>query len=141
MAYLVQAKEYHALPPNGSPYALPLPNSEKPGRTAVYRHWRAQDNLLKTLDPEITTAHHMFEDAANRCPTNKCLGYRPYDPNRKEFGPYLWMDYATVQRRRANLGVGVVEANRQAGVAARKYGVGLWCQNRPEWQLTGTEIA
>lgn len=47
------------------------------------------------------------------------------------------MDYTTVQRRRANLGVGIVEINKQAGVGEQKYGVGLWCQNRPEWQLTG----
>ncbi len=47
------------------------------------------------------------------------------------------MSYGTVQERRANLGAGIVEANRQLGVTQRKYGVGLWCQNRPEWQLTG----
>ncbi|KAL8918939.1 MAG: hypothetical protein Q9208_007049 [Pyrenodesmia sp. 3 TL-2023] len=46
------------------------------------------------------------------------------------------MDYSTVQRRRANLGVGIIEINKQAGVGEQKYGVGLWCQNRPEWQLT-----
>ena len=49
------------------------------------------------------------------------------------------MDYGTVQNRRANLGVGIVEVNKRAGVVEQKYGVGLWCQNRPEWQLTGME--
>lgn len=140
MAYLERAKEFHAPPPVGSPYSVPLPNSEQPGRSAIYRHWRAQDGLLKSLDADILTAHHMFEHAANRHPKNKCLGHRPYDTGKKEFGPYQWMDYSTVQRRRANFGVGIVEANRQAGVTERKYGVGLWCQNRPEWQLTGTAI-
>ena len=67
----------------------------------------------------------------------KCLGHRPYDPATKTFGPYQWMDYGTVQKRRANFGVGIVEVNRLAGVAEQKYGVGLWCQNRPEWQITG----
>ena len=47
------------------------------------------------------------------------------------------MDYGTVQKRRANFGVGIVEVNRRAGVVEQKYGVGLWCQNRPEWHLTG----
>jgi len=47
------------------------------------------------------------------------------------------MDYATVQRRRANFGVGIVQIMKDAGVQEQKYGVGLWCQNRPEWQLTG----
>ena len=49
------------------------------------------------------------------------------------------MDYGTVQKRRANFGVGIVDVNRKAGVVEQKYGVGLWCQNRPEWQLTGME--
>ncbi|KAL8867673.1 MAG: hypothetical protein Q9174_005508 [Haloplaca sp. 1 TL-2023] len=48
------------------------------------------------------------------------------------------MDYATLQRRRANFGVGIVEVNKQAGNLDQKYGIGIWCQNRPEWQLTGT---
>ena len=140
MAYLERAKEFAAPPPVGSPHSVPLPNSKKPGRSAVYRHWRAQDALLKSLDPDITTAHHMFEEAANRNPSRKCLGYRPFDPVKNQFGPYQWMDYRTVQKRRANYGVGIVEANRQAGVTDRSYGVGLWCQNRPEWQLTGTRL-
>ena len=42
-----------------------------------------------------------------------------------------------MQKRRANFGVGIVEINKQAGVLNQTYGVGLWCQNRPEWQLTG----
>ena len=66
-----------------------------------------------------------------------CLGHRPYDPVNQTYGPYRWMDYATVQKRRAHLGVGIVQVNERAGVGGEKYGVGLWCQNRPEWQLTG----
>lgn len=46
------------------------------------------------------------------------------------------MSYGTVQNRRANFGVGIVEINRKAGVSDQKFGIGLWCQNRPEWQLT-----
>ena len=46
------------------------------------------------------------------------------------------MDYSTVQERRGYFGVGLVSINKEAGVTDQKYGVGLWCQNRPEWQLT-----
>ena len=48
------------------------------------------------------------------------------------------MTYDEVKKRRANFGVGIVQINKDAGVLEQKYGVGLWCQNRPEWQLTGT---
>ncbi|KAL9022098.1 MAG: hypothetical protein Q9185_000716 [Variospora sp. 1 TL-2023] len=135
MAFLERGCQIAAPPPAGSPYSVPLPNSAQPGRSAVYRHWRFQGDLLNTLDPEIHTAHQAFESAAARVPTSKCLGYRPYDPATKTFGQYEWLDYTTVQRRRANLGVGLVEINKQASVVEQKYGVGLWCQNRPEWQL------
>ena len=70
-------------------------------------------------------------------PRSKCLGHRPYDPVKKSWGNYVWMDYQTVQRRKANFGAGIVELHKQAGITDEKYGVGLWCQNRPEWQITG----
>jgi long-chain acyl-CoA synthetase len=78
----------------------------------------------------------MFEVTALRIPNSPCLGWRPYDSGKKGFGPYEWMDYATVQKRRANFGVGLVEIHKQAGVTDSKYGVGFWSQNRPESQIT-----
>ena len=74
---------------------------------------------------------------ANRQPSGKCLGSRPYNSVTKTFGKYEFMDYATVQKRRANFGVGIKHVVKEAGVRDHKYGVGLWCQNRPEWQITG----
>jgi long-chain acyl-CoA synthetase len=78
----------------------------------------------------------MFEVTALRIPNSPCLGWRPYDPAKKVYGPYEWMDYATVQKRRANFGVGLVEIHKRAGISESKYGVGLWSQNRPESQIT-----
>jgi long-chain acyl-CoA synthetase len=70
-------------------------------------------------------------------PRRHCLGWRPYDPRTKSFGQFTWMDYQTVQRRRAAFGVGLVELHKKHGCPYEKHGVGLWCQNRPEWQITG----
>jgi long-chain acyl-CoA synthetase len=86
---------------------------------------------------QISTPHEAFEAAVARYPKNKCLGHRPYDPVAKTFGPYVWEDYETIGQRRKNFGAGLVHLHRQAGVTESKYGVGLWCQNRPEWQITG----
>ena len=47
------------------------------------------------------------------------------------------MSYETVAERRAKLGVGIKELCRRAGIEDEKFGVGLWSQNRPEWQLIG----
>ena len=54
MAYLERAKELRAPPPVGSPFSVPLPNSELQGRSAVYRHWRSQDGLLQSLDDDVS---------------------------------------------------------------------------------------
>lgn len=125
-------------PPAGTPYSLPIPGSEREGRTAVYRHWRFRDGPLpKSLDPNITTAHEMFESSVKRVPNARCLGSRPWDPLTKTYGKYVWQTYSQVAQRRRNLGVGIVDLHKQLGVTEDKYGVGLWCQNRPEWQITG----
>ncbi|EEA22934.1 medium-chain fatty acid-CoA ligase faa2 [Talaromyces marneffei ATCC 18224] len=134
--HIAKAEELRKPPPRGSPYSVPIPGSAQPGRTPIYRAWNHSHELLTTLDPAVTTLHEMFESTANRLPKSRCLGRRPYDATTKSFGPYQWIDYQTVQRRRANLGVGLVELHKKHGHPGGKHGVGLWCQNRPEWQIT-----
>ncbi len=53
MAFLERAKQIYAPPPVGCPFGVPLPSSEQPGRSAVYRHWKFQDELLKSMDPNV----------------------------------------------------------------------------------------
>lgn len=134
--FLQTAEDYHKPPPKGQPYSVTLPGSAQPGRTPVYRHHKSRDGLLETLDPAVRTGHDMFQSAAQKHPHAPCLGYRPYDSAKKAWAPYEWLDYETVQKRRADLGVGLVEIHAREGITGTQYGVGLWCQNRPEWQLT-----
>lgn len=122
-------------PPPGAPYSVSLPGSEQPGRSAVYRHWRHKDGLLYTLDADVKSAHDFFEQTANRSPNNKCLGRREYDPQTQKWGGYLWETYGEIQKRRANFGAGLKQIHEAVGVNGSQYGVGLWCQNRPEWQI------
>ena len=132
------AKAMHAPPPPGSPYSLPIPGSQREGRSAIYRHWRwVQGPLLQTLDPEVQTAHDAFEKSVAKRPNARCLGNRPWDPVTKTFGKYEWQTYGETAERRKNFGAGIVELHKNAGVTDEKHGVGLWCQNRPEWQISG----
>lgn len=133
---LQNAEPFRKPPQPGQPHSIPLPGTEKPDRSAVYRHRSCKDGLLETLDPRVRTAHDLFESTAQYAPRNQCLGQRPYDSAKKAWGPYEWEDYGTVQKRRADFGVGLVELHKRAGVTEEKYGIGLWCQNRPEWQIT-----
>ena len=132
------ATAMHAGPPPGSPYSLPVPGSQREGRSAIYRHWRwVEGPLLQTLDPEIQTSHDAFEKSVAKRPNARLLGSRPWDPVTKTFGKYEWQTYAETAERRKNFGAGIVELHKAVGVTEEKYGVGLWCQNRPEWQISG----
>lgn len=133
------ARELHKAPEPGKPYAVPLPNSATSDKSAVYRHFRFADKpLLATLDPAVRTAHASFEATLKKWPNNRCLGYREWNPATKTFSNFDWITYAQTAERRKNFGAGLVQLHKEAGVKeTRQYGVGLWCQNRPEWQITG----
>ena len=136
-AYLQKGEDFSAKPPPaGQAYSVIVPGSEKPDRTPTYRHWKCKDGLMETLDPQVRTAHEMFESTAVRIPHAPCLGYRTYNSEKKIWEAYEWLDYETVQKRRADFGVGIKELHNREGVTLPSYGVGLWCQNRPEWQIT-----
>ncbi|KAI5863411.1 acetyl-CoA synthetase-like protein [Durotheca rogersii] len=130
-------KQLSTPPPAGSPYALPVPGTERENRTPVYRHWQFLDKpLLETYVPEIRTFHDLFQDAVRRFPNNKCLGTRPWDPVTKSWEPrYVWQTYAEVAVRSKNFGSGIQELHSRIGQAPGNYGVGLWSQNRAEWQI------
>lgn len=49
------AAQYSQQPPKGTPESVPVPNSELPGRSKVYRHWKVgSKELPKTLDPKVS---------------------------------------------------------------------------------------
>jgi long-chain acyl-CoA synthetase len=83
----------------------------------------------------------MLTVVAQRVPKNKCLGRRPWDPKSRTHGSYVWENYAQVRERRKNFGVGLRLLHEKHGVSGDKYGVGLFCNNRPEWQITGMNVS
>ncbi|KAG9240450.1 hypothetical protein BJ878DRAFT_526086 [Calycina marina] len=128
--------QYHVPPPPGSPYSIPIPGTGTDGRSAIYRHWRCPDGVVQTIDPDMLTFHDAFEASVKRKPHSKCLGKRPWIKETKTWGDYTWQTYAEIAQRRKNLGAGIIELHKKAGITqTRQFGVGLWCQNRPEWQI------
>lgn len=79
--------------------------------------------------------HWLTITTVKRVPGARCLGHRPYDPATKTWGPYIWETYAEVAARRTNFGIGLVSLHQNLSITGSQYGVGLWCQNRPEWQI------
>ncbi|KAI0433273.1 AMP-binding enzyme [Xylaria sp. FL1042] len=130
-------QEIAKTPPPGSPYAVPIPGTEREGRTPIYRHWKFQDKpLLATYDPELRTFYDLFEFTVKHFPNNRCLGTRPWNPTTKSWeNKYVWNTYAEVAARAKNFGSGVFELHRRIGIPPGNHGVGLWSQNRAEWQI------
>ncbi|KFY91293.1 hypothetical protein V498_05533 [Pseudogymnoascus sp. VKM F-4517 (FW-2822)] len=129
-------KQLASPPPGNKPFSVAIPGTATEGRSAVYRHWRFQTGpLFSTIDPSLRTAHDVFESSAKKFANRRCLGQRGYDAAKKTWGKYTWETYAQVALRRRNFGAGVVELHKGVGVTGDRYGVGLWCQNRPEWQI------
>ncbi|KAG9947959.1 acetyl-CoA synthetase-like protein, partial [Aureobasidium melanogenum] len=122
-------------PPKGSPFSVALNNSQIPGRSSIYRNWKFQDALLTSLDPNITTLHEMFERSASVYATQNCLGFRPYSAETGSYGPYTWISYSAVAERRKNFGAGLLQTYQDICGSLPQGGVGLWCNNRPEWQI------
>jgi long-chain acyl-CoA synthetase len=130
-------------PPPGQPYSAVIPNSEdrNHARSGIYRHWRYTNApLLETLDSRVQTLHDLFELSAKKTPNAKCLGKRKWNKITAIWGPYQWMSYKEVDERRKNFGAGIRALYEQAGISEQKFGVGLWCSNRPEWQITGNAL-
>lgn len=51
--HLAKADELKEEPPKGKGYAVPIPGTEQPGRSPIYRAWKTEKELIKTLDPQV----------------------------------------------------------------------------------------
>lgn len=130
------ARELHAPPAKDEPHSIAVPGSATPDRTPIYRHYKFASGPIDTLDPTIQTSHDLFEAALRNGPNKPFLGARPYNSTKKTWGPYEWQDYETVAKRRKALGAGIAELLAREGLSGKQRGIGLWCQNRPEWTIT-----
>ncbi|KAI0189265.1 AMP-binding enzyme [Astrocystis sublimbata] len=130
-------QEISTPPPPGSPYSLPISGTEREGRTPIYRHWRFQDKpLLATFDPNARTFYDLFEQSVKHFPNNRCLGTRAWNSTTKGWeNKFAWKTYAEVAARAKNFGSGIFELHRRIGIPPGNHGVGLWSQNRTEWQI------
>ncbi|KAK2682564.1 ANL, N-terminal domain [Fusarium oxysporum f. sp. vasinfectum] len=143
-------KDYDALykrlttvPPPGKPYGIPVPGTERPNRTAAYRHWAVGDGPLVTaLEPGINSTHDVLERSARKWPNSRCLGTRHWNQATQQWeDKYDWISYGDFDARRKNFGAGLVEIHKAINYSPEKYGVGLWSQNRAEWQIADFGIA
>ena len=129
-------------PPPGKPHGVPVPGSEKEGRSAIYRHYKFRDGPIGTFDPSVQTIYDWFEQTVRKYPNAKALGTRPWNPQTKSWdNKYTWLTFTEVSAKSKDVGAGLIEVHNQAGITDDKFGIGLWSQNRAEWQISGTLLS
>ncbi|KAJ2916843.1 hypothetical protein MD484_g3554, partial [Candolleomyces efflorescens] len=126
--------------PEVRPYdkqGVAVPGTKRPGQSAHYRNgaWGLIDentpNSLVTLD-------QVFQDGLKLGKDRDFLGWRPIVSKRPlKFAPgYSWVTYGEADQRRQYIGSALhtLFQNGQLGGGDLPT-VGIWSQNRPEWQL------
>ncbi|ODQ79765.1 hypothetical protein BABINDRAFT_171393 [Babjeviella inositovora NRRL Y-12698] len=131
------------LPVAESGTAYQLPNSQEPGYSAVYRNSYVKDTpLYETVHPALNTVYASFENAAKIFADNPCLGRRIFRDKTQSFDDfYSWYTYAEVQKRKRNLGAGILSVvrNSEFRTTAHKedgFVVSIFSFNKVEWSLT-----
>lgn len=135
--------------------AFPLPNSEVPGFSPIYRNAYSQKELKTVPYPGITTLYDTFELCVANNGHKRALGHRVKKVD-GSFGEYVWQDYKTVQKRRNNLGSGlffVLQNNpyktdseahkklRYDPLSDDSFILTIFAHNRPEWVLADVTSA
>lgn len=126
-------------PKPGVPQAIPVPGSERPGFSAVYRNAEQPEQLVTVIHPHIQTADDLFRCIAHKHPNSLCLGERIFDQVTKEWGPFLFQTYSEIDERVSNVASGIlniVEKHTGLDPFKEQYTVGLYGPNSKNWVLT-----
>ncbi|KAK2467033.1 hypothetical protein APHAL10511_001291 [Amanita phalloides] len=117
--------------------AIPVPGTKRPGQTAHYRN--AIFGLLTEDTPNsYRTLDEVFEDGLKIGRHRPFLGHRPLvskHPLRFD-KKYVWQTYGEVDDRRRYIGSALHPMFADGVIGGGDYDtVGIWSQNRPEWQI------
>ncbi|EIW85421.1 long-chain-fatty-acid-CoA ligase [Coniophora puteana RWD-64-598 SS2] len=115
---------------------VPVPGTERPGQTPHYRNgvW----GYISVDTPgALKTLYEIFENGYAHNPNARLLGHRPkLSDSPLKFGPYVWQTYKEVDVRRRRLGSALHHLFQKGDLKAHDLPtVGIWAQNRPEWQI------
>ncbi|KAI6150965.1 long-chain-fatty-acid-CoA ligase [Pisolithus tinctorius] len=116
--------------------SVTVPGTKQPGQTHHYRN--AFYGLLDPDSPNYPkTLQDIFNNGYSFNPDAKLLGHRPViSRSPLKFGPYVWQTYREVDVRRRRIGSALHRLFATGELkAADMETVGIWSQNRPEWQL------
>ncbi|PFH50070.1 hypothetical protein AMATHDRAFT_61830 [Amanita thiersii Skay4041] len=117
--------------------SVQVPGTKRPGQTAHYRN--AIFGLLTLHTPNsLKTLDQVFQSGLKTGSNRPFLGHRPVvSKNPLKFAnKYVWETYGQVDARRRHVGSALYAMFKSGQVGGGEYEtVGIWSQNRPEWQI------
>lgn len=122
----------------GAKQSVPVPNSQSPGYSHVYRSAHSPEHLVTALHPSINTVKDYLETASSFFPNTPALGERHYDKKTDTWSPYEFETYSQVRERVLNLASGLVGAvEKSVGINPSKeqYNVGFYGPNSRNWYI------
>ncbi|KAK9449895.1 eukaryotic long-chain fatty acid CoA synthetase (LC-FACS) [Limtongia smithiae] len=123
----------------GNVQGVALPDTERPGYSAVYRNAATKDKLMQSSHPLIRTQYDTFDYSAKMYPERDMLGAKVLvDRQRDIWSPFVWQSYGTIAERRTAFGSGMLHLNQTVAQnpITEKFAITLFSNNRPEWIIT-----
>lgn len=123
--------------------SVEVPGTRRPGQTAHYRStlWEplnaSTPGVLLTIDAVFLTGLKVGRH-------RPLLGHRPLISQNpvKYANHYVWLTFGQVDDRRRYIGSALDHLFKAGEIGGGEYRtVGLWSQNRPEWQLVDIALA
>jgi len=117
--------------------AFEVPGTRQPGQTGHYRN-AAFPYLDKTSPGVLKTLPECFAAGFAKSADRPFLGHRPViSTSPLTFAKhYVWQTYRQVDEKRRILGSGIDKLFQDGAVGGGELPtVGIWSQNRPEWQI------
>ncbi|GMM34738.1 hypothetical protein DASC09_020630 [Saccharomycopsis crataegensis] len=116
--------------------AVPLPNSQKPGFSPVFRNNVSKDGLFSGLHKDANTIYEAFQHVLTHQGDNDFLGRREVLESGK-LGGYKYETYKQIGAKRDCVGSGILKCiEKYPEVDADNFIVSLYSGNTYEWMLT-----
>lgn len=117
--------------------AAEVPGTKKPGQTGIY-HNAIFGFINKDTPGSFQTVDEIFKCGLKGGRDRKMLGHRPLISTSplKFANYYVWQTYGEVDLRRRWIGSALVKLFSSGQLGGGEFEtVGIWSQNRPEWQV------
>jgi len=149
ISILETCNSLHEIYPHDSKFkSIPIPNTQKPGFSSIYRNKSSPDQLVEKIHPKLETFHDFFQHALNLFGDEYCYGSRPIIKD--DYKVQEWFEYLTyrqIETRKDNFASGLIQLVQSQPrfpsdefldgfLRKPNFVVSIYSENRIEWMIT-----